>query len=211
MHPNQRAATQQRVLKEAGRIDTGGFFDLLTGPQLLDQVAALVPAHRERAFPPTETLAMFMTQALSADGSCRQALADHAVQRAIARLPPLSTSTSAFCQARARLPLSMISTLARQSGELVTDGAPVWWHWHGRRVRLADGATLTLADTAENQAKYPQPTSQKPGLGFPICRLVVQAAPGDRRLVGRGRRSLCGQGQRRADPAAHPARHPAAR
>jgi len=67
----------------------------------------------------------------------------------------------------------MISTLARQTGELVTDGAPVWWHWHGQRVRLADGATLTLADTAENQAKYPQPTRQKPGLGFPICRLVV--------------------------------------
>jgi len=37
MHPNQRAATQQRVLEEAGRIDTGGFFNLLTGPQLLDQ------------------------------------------------------------------------------------------------------------------------------------------------------------------------------
>jgi len=173
MHPNQRAATQQRVLEEAARIDTGGFFNLLTGPQLLDHVAALVPAHRERAFPPTKTLAMFMTQALSADGSCCQALADHAVQRAIAGLPRLSTSTSAFCQARARLPLSMISTLARQTGELVTDGAPAWWHWHGRRVRLADGATLTLADTAENQAKYPQPTSQKPGLGFPICRLVV--------------------------------------
>jgi hypothetical protein len=30
----------------------------------------LLPAHRKRAFPPTETLAMFMAQSLSADGSC---------------------------------------------------------------------------------------------------------------------------------------------
>ena len=34
------------------------------------------------------------------------------------------------------------------------------------------GATVTLADTEENQATYPQPSSQKPGLGFPICRVV---------------------------------------
>ena len=29
-----------------------------------------------------------------------------------------------------------------------------------------------LADTQENQAAYPQPSGQKPGLGFPICRVV---------------------------------------
>jgi hypothetical protein len=173
MHPNQRTATQQRVLDHASRIDVGGFFNLLTGPPLLDRVAALVPEHRERAFPPTETLALFMAQALSADGSCRQVLDDHAIKRAIAGLPHLSTSTSAFCQARARLPLPMVTTLTRCTGERVTDGAPTWWHWQGRRVRLADGATMNLADTAENQAQYPQPKSQKAGLGFPICRMVV--------------------------------------
>ena len=39
--------------------------------------------------------------------------------------------------------------------------------------RMVDGATMTLADTEENQAAYPQPNSQKPGLGFPICRMVA--------------------------------------
>jgi hypothetical protein len=38
---------------------------------------------------------------------------------------------------------------------------------------LVDGTTVTLADTEENQAKYPQPESQKKGLGFPLMRLVV--------------------------------------
>ena len=58
MHPNQRAAMrqQQRVLDHADNTDAGAFFNLLTGPQLLDRVDALVPEHRERVFPPTETL-----------------------------------------------------------------------------------------------------------------------------------------------------------
>jgi hypothetical protein len=173
MHPNQSAAMRQRVLDQANRIDNSGFYNLLTGPQLLDQVAALVPAHRERAFPPTETLAMFMTQALSADGRCRQVVDEAAVARVIAGLPPYSTNTSAYCQARARLPLPMITTLTRHTGGLVTDGAPAGWHWQNRRVRLVDGATMTLADTPENQAEYPPSKSQKAGLGFPIGRMVV--------------------------------------
>jgi hypothetical protein len=39
-------------------------------------------------------------------------------------------------------------------------------------VRLVDGTTLTMPDTPSNQSVYPQQGSQKPGLGFPICRVV---------------------------------------
>jgi hypothetical protein len=173
MHPSQRAARRQRVLERADNTDAYDFFNLLTGPQLLDQVEGLLPDHRERLFPPTETLAMFLAQALSADGSCRQAVNAAAVKRLIAGLTPHSSSTSAYCQARSRLPLSMIERLTRHTGELVAEGAAAWWLWRNRRVRLVDGATMTLADTPENQAKYPQPNSQKTGLGFPICRMVA--------------------------------------
>lgn len=175
MHPSQPAALrqQQRARALAGNTDGYGVFNLLTGPQLLDCVESLLPDHRERMFPPTETLAMFVAQALSADGSCRQAVNDAVVKRLIAGLAPHSTNTSAYCQARARLPVSTISTLTGQTGSMIAAGAPTWWHWRGRAVRLVDGATVTLADTPENQAKYPQPKSQKAGLGFPICRLVV--------------------------------------
>jgi hypothetical protein len=55
----------------AGNADAYAMFNLLTGPQLFDRVEALLPEHRERLFPPTETLSMFLAQALSADGSCR--------------------------------------------------------------------------------------------------------------------------------------------
>jgi hypothetical protein len=88
MHPNQHAALRQRVRERADNVDAYGFFNLLTGPELLERVEGLLPEHRERVFPPTETLAMFLAQALSPDGSCRQAVDDAAVKRLIAGLAP---------------------------------------------------------------------------------------------------------------------------
>ena len=175
MHPSQRPATQQqrRVRHYVGNADSYAMFNLLTGPQLLDRVEALLPDHRERSFPPTETWSMFVAQALSEDGSCRQAVNDAMVKRVIGGLKPGSTNTGGYCKARARLPETMISTLARDAGLIVAEGAASWWHWRGRRVRLVDGATVTLPDTEENQAAFPQLDSQKAGLGFPICRLVA--------------------------------------
>jgi hypothetical protein len=117
-------------------------------------------------------LSMFLAQSLSADGSCRQVVDDAMVQRIIEGLEPGSTDTGAYCQARGRLPLPMSSTLARETGPIIAEGAASWWHWRGRPVRLVDGTPVTLPDTKENQAAYPQLGSQKAGLGFPICRGV---------------------------------------
>jgi len=48
------------VSRYAGNSDSHTFANLLT-----DQVEALLPEHRERLFPPTETLSMFLAQALA--------------------------------------------------------------------------------------------------------------------------------------------------
>lgn len=42
----------------------------------------------------------------------------------------------------------------------------------GASCSIVDGTTVTLPDTPENQKRYPQLKAQKPGLGFPMCRLV---------------------------------------
>ena len=185
MHPSQRTATpqRQRVRHYAGNTDSYAMFNLLTGPQLLDRVEQLLPEHRERLFPPTETLSMFLAQALSADGSCQQAVNDAMVKRVISGMEPGKTNTGAYCKARARLPLTMVSTLALQTGAIVAKGAAPWWHWQSREVRLVDGATVTLPDTEENQAAYPQSSSQKAGLGFPICRVVALLCLGSGALL----------------------------
>ena len=49
---------------------------------------------------------------------------------------------------------------------------PDQWRWHGKRVHLIDGTTVTMPDTQANQVVYPQQAGQKPGLGFPISRIV---------------------------------------
>jgi hypothetical protein len=175
MHANQRPALEQQkqIQRRAEEADSYAFFNVLTSAQLLDGVEELLPAHRERVFPPTETLSMYLAQVLSADGSCQQAVDDAVIKRIIGGLPRCAASTSAYCQARGRLPTKMVSALARQVGGMIGASAPCWWHSWNRPVRLVDGATATMADTAENQAVYPQPSSQKPGLGFPICRMVA--------------------------------------
>jgi hypothetical protein len=160
------------ISAKAGSVDAHAFFKLLTGPELFDAVELALPAHRERLFPPTETLSMFLAQALSADRSCQRAVNEGAIKRLIAGLTPCSTHTGAYCRARQRVPTSMVSTLVNHSGQWLTAHAPAAWHWRGRPVRLVDGATVIMPDTDANQATFPQPGSQKPGLGFPQCRIV---------------------------------------
>jgi hypothetical protein len=40
-------------------------------------------------------------------------------------------------------------------------------------VRVVDGSTITMPDTPENQAEYPQAKTQAPGCGLPIARVLV--------------------------------------
>jgi len=174
MQSSQRAREQQcvRIRQRASRCDSYTFFNALTAPHWLDQVESLLPAHRERLFPPTETLSMFLSQALSADRSCQQAVDESAIKRLTQELPRCSTHTGAYCRARQRLPLAMIRSLVHSTGQQTSARTPTAWHWRGRPVRLVDGTTVPLPDTPANQQAYPQPHSQQPGLGFPLCRML---------------------------------------
>jgi len=175
MHPMRSACARQRhALKRGLRsIDAYAFFDLLTDASMLDQVEAHLPAHRERLLPPTETLAMFLAQALSADRSCQYAVNSFVARRVAGGLSACSTATGAFCRARKRLPEAMVSSLLRFTGQRLVDTAPHTANWQGRRVRLVDGTTVTMPDTPANQEAFPQTRRQKPGLGFPVCRLLA--------------------------------------
>lgn len=138
---------------------------------MLDLVDQQLPPHRERLFAPTETLSLFMGQALSPDASCQAAVNRHAVERLANNLTPCSTSTGAYCKARQRLPLALIQSLVRQTGALIGLQAAQPWQWRGRAVKLIDGSTVTMPDTPDNQTRYPQQSTQQPGLGFPIARI----------------------------------------
>jgi hypothetical protein len=168
----QRSRQCRRVAAGASRCGYLEFFNVLTGPGLLEVVESLLPEHRERLFPPTEVLSMFLSQVTSADGSCAEVVNQAATQRLVSGLALCSTRTGAYCRGRARLPAQMVQTLARHAAQLLCGQALAGWLWQGRRIRLVDGTTLRMADTEANQAEFPQSRTQKPGLGDPHARLV---------------------------------------
>ena len=174
MHRSGRIQSIQRsaVARHARQADSWGFFNLLTAPALLDTVEQRLPAHRERLFSPTETLSMFLAQVLNDDRSCQAAVNESAVKRLTGGLPVCSTATGAYCRARQRLALEMVQSLTRETGRWIDGGILEQWRWQGRRVRVVDGSTVTMADTPDNQAAFPQQGGQTKGLGFPICRFV---------------------------------------
>lgn len=163
---------QKHIADHARKTDCHGFFNLLTGPKLLDAVEAQLPEYRQRLYTPTVTLSLFMAQALSSDGSCQNTVNAYMVNRVFNGLDPCSTGTGAYCKARKNLPLKLVSSVAKQTGRVIVEHTPKAWHWRGRRVKLVDGTTVTMPDTPENQAIYPQQSGQKPGIGFPIARIV---------------------------------------
>ena len=171
----QNGVHQRRVaiVRRAKATQAVEFFNVLTSPQLLETTESVLPEHRERLYPPTVALSMFMRQVLEADGSCQKAVNGWAAQRAADGLSACSVRTGAFCRARQRLPLEMVSTLTRETGRLLSEKALAQWLWRGRAVKLVDGTGISMPDTEENQAVYPQPSSQASGVGFPLARLVM--------------------------------------
>jgi hypothetical protein len=166
----QHAKQIQRHVRDVEAVD---FFNLLTGPELLEMTESLLPEHRERLYPPTLALSMFMGQVLDEDGSCQKAVDGWAAQRAADGLSVRSVNTGAYCKARRRLPTAMVSTLARHTGKLLHGRGYQRWGWRGRRVKLVDGTGILMPDTQANQACYPQPSSQATGVGSPLARLVA--------------------------------------
>jgi putative transposase len=127
---------------------------------------------RHAFWTPPLTLWAFLWQVLSADKSCRQAVANVVLALALSR-PLESLDTAAYCRARAKLPAPALQRLTLLLGQRLETACPDHWRWHGRHVKLVDGSTSQLPDTLENQKAFPQQSQQKKGLGFPIIRWVV--------------------------------------
>ncbi len=155
------------------------FTDVLT-EGMIEQALATLTGWLDRIFSPLVTLWVFLGQVLSADHSCRAAVARLIAHRRARGQSPCSAETGAYCQARRRLPEEFFSKVACSVGRALDEKVERRWLWQGRRVYLFDGTTVTMPDTPENQQAYPQVYNQKPGLGFPIARLgaVISLACG---------------------------------
>ena len=128
---------------------------------------------RARIYVTSVTVWMFLTQVLSKDHNCVAAVAKLIVYRVARGLAACCAKTGAYCIARDKLDEQAMHRLLTHTGQTIEEQTPDDWLWLGHRVITADGTTVMMADTAENQAAYPQQRAQAPGCGFPIMRMVV--------------------------------------
>lgn len=146
------------------------FIDILTHPDIETVINKHTTDCRNRHFTTPVTLSMFMSQTLNQDSSCANAVTQYATQNPKKNV---SLNTSAFCQARIKLPVELVKELIIQTGGKACATSPKKWGHKGRNVKLIDGSTTTMPDTKASQIIYPQLRSQKEGLGFPICRFLT--------------------------------------
>lgn len=129
--------------------------------------------YRERFFTPDVTLWAFLSQVMATDQSLEASVTRVIAEFAVNGKDTPSSNTAAYSQARSRLPESVLSQLVKNSAAQLVDSAPKSWLWKNRKVKLVDGSTISMPDTPENQAIYPQSAAQEIGVGFPIARIVV--------------------------------------
>jgi hypothetical protein len=171
------------------------FSDILTEAFIAQTLTEVCVSWIDRVFSPLVTLWVFLSQVLSADHSCRAAVARLLAHRVARGHKPCSGKTGAYCQARARLPEKFFCGVAGAVGRALDAQAKPGWLWKGRRVYLFDGTTVSMPDTPENQAAYPQVYNQKPGLGFPIARLGALISLSCGAILNLGVCKYAGKGQ----------------
>lgn len=147
--------------------------DVLSKSVILQALAAIDSCWKQRIYSPMVTLWVFLGQVLSADHSCRSAVARLIADRVANGLGRCSSATGAYCQARKRLPEKFFSIMACGTGRELDSNVDSNWLWNGRNVYMFDGSTVSMPDTSQNQNEYPQIYNQKPGVGFPLARMGV--------------------------------------
>ena len=145
---------------------------LLGQAELEQRVVRHSAGCRKRIYPPLITLSMFIDQVLSADQSCQDAVARGVSARVSQGEKPCGLNNGPYCKARQRLAPALLTALCEAVGRRMMKAQPPAWRWRGREVKLIDGATMSMPDTAANQRSYPQVVQQQAGLGFPIVRMV---------------------------------------
>jgi hypothetical protein len=140
-------------------------------PQLVQRICAeLGYRWRDRVLTPWTTCTLFLLQILQGNTACTH----------LPHLAELTFSASAYCQARARLPLAvlrrLVSSLVASFRGIVAEEEL----WHGHRLWITDGSSFSMPDTPELQQHFGQPGGQRRGCGFPNASILglFQASTG---------------------------------
>jgi len=168
--PARRCASQQ--IRQANLHELERFLQGIFPAHLLAQEEEGRNS-RDRIFTLCLTLQCFLWQALNPGSACREVVRQVQALFKLLGRGPVDENDSAYCQARQRLPKERLEKLLAVSAAKADLRAGHGGRLNGRSVKVVDGSSAQAADTPSNQKRYPQPTGQKPGCGFPVLKFLL--------------------------------------
>lgn len=89
-----------------------------------------------------------------------------------AGLPRPSEDTGGYSKGRGRIKIEFLQAVQARINAHLNSRIRPEDTYQGHIIKSIDGSTLELEDTEANQLEYPQPSTQKPGCGFPIMGIM---------------------------------------
>jgi len=169
--PQQKLAEKLALLRQKSFKQIGEVFERFIPHTLLKPEPAGAMSRR-RLFSKENTFWAFLSQVLDADGGCKEVIRKLQAYVSIKGGKVPSSSTASYCTARTKLDEQMLSAILDHTADQLED-LPETGVLNNRRVIVVDGTGVTMPDTPENQDVWPQPSSQKPGCGFPSARILA--------------------------------------
>lgn len=160
------ALLQQKSFKQIGEV-----FEKFIPRALLKPESSGVMSRR-RLFSKENTFWAFFSQVLDADGGCMEVIRKLQSYASIKGIKVPSSSTASYCTARKKLEEQMLSDILAHTADRL-ELMPEAGMLNNRRVIVVDGTGVTMPDTPQNQAVWPQLSTQKPGCGFPSARICA--------------------------------------
>ncbi|MEI7837158.1 MAG: IS4 family transposase [Planctomycetota bacterium] len=142
-------------------------------PENLFAAAPSGPNSRERLFTLQRTFWLFLFQALTPKTSLREAC--HHLRSLLELSGPGEdeVTSGGLSSARGRIPVDLFHQALRHSADKACSRAARLPLLGGRDLRIIDATSLKLEDTPKNQERYPQPSSQAEGCGFPVMKVMA--------------------------------------
>ena len=163
----QKLVQIKQKIRQHSLIDLGQCFGNFIPSSLFKQHSS-GQFSRRRLFSKENTFWAFFTQVLDADCGCREVIRKVQAYMAAKQCPAPSSSTSAYCQARNKLDRETLEQIVEHTGKQLQHRGQDYG-FNGRRVIVVDGTGISMPDTPENQAQWPQSSRQAEGCGFPIA------------------------------------------
>ena len=169
------AACRRNITHQVRRASLAELEHYLQGifpPHLLSQEDEGLNS-RQRIFTLLLTFESFLWQILKPKTACREVVRQVQALFRLKDLGSVDEDTGAYCQARQRLPQDRLERILTATAVTADQRAGAAGQIGGRPVKVVDGSSAQLADTAKNQERYPRPAKQKPGCGFPVLKMLV--------------------------------------